>query len=172
VTRLTGGRAGGQAGRTLRDARAGGRAEVFGSSTALEKEYLRLTALPTLGAVRPPAVLEQVRRALELHRALYVCKHGRLLADCGAAPAHALPADGRDPHSLAASQQLSGWPELPVQQALHKYATDKYVHQDVCCAAARQSTLAGHKWCKLAGHPGSRVPLAGCSNQYGRVGIG
>ena len=113
MTRLTGGRAGGQAGRTLRDARAGGRAEVFGSSTALEKEYLRLTALPTLGAVRPPAVLEQVRRALELHRALYVCKHGRLLADCGAAPAHALPADGRDPHSLAAVSSCRGGRNCP-----------------------------------------------------------
>ena len=73
MTRLTGGRVGGQAGRTLRDARADGRAEVFGSSTALEKEYLRLTALPTLGAVRPPAVLEQVGRALKLCCALYVC---------------------------------------------------------------------------------------------------
>ncbi|KAK9840595.1 hypothetical protein WJX81_004184 [Elliptochloris bilobata] len=48
-----------QDGRTLREARAGGRQEVFGSSNALEKEYLRLTALPTVGAVRPPPVLEQ-----------------------------------------------------------------------------------------------------------------
>lgn len=35
---------------------------MFGSSTALEKEYLRLTALPTVDAVRPPEVLQQVRR--------------------------------------------------------------------------------------------------------------
>ena len=34
---------------------------MFGSSTALEKEYLRLTALPTVDAVRPPEVLQQVR---------------------------------------------------------------------------------------------------------------
>ena len=40
----------------------GERQEVFGSSTALEKEYLRLTALPTVDAVRPPEVLQQVRR--------------------------------------------------------------------------------------------------------------
>ena len=55
-----------QAGRaqaqTLREARVGEREEVFGSSTALEKEYLRLTALPTVDAVRPPEVLQQVRR--------------------------------------------------------------------------------------------------------------
>lgn len=55
-----------QAGRTLREARAGGREAVFGSSTALEKEYLRLTTLPTVDAVRPPGVLEQARPAAQL----------------------------------------------------------------------------------------------------------
>lgn len=52
-----------QAGRTLREARASGREEVFGASTALEKDYLRLTTLPTVENVRPPAVLAQARPA-------------------------------------------------------------------------------------------------------------
>ena len=42
-------------------------AAVVGRSTALEKEYLRLTSMPTLDAVRPPAVLGQALRMVQRH---------------------------------------------------------------------------------------------------------
>lgn len=57
----------GEAALTLPAARsAGGRAApVFGRSAALEKEYLRLTAAPTLDSVRPPPVLKQALRLVQ-----------------------------------------------------------------------------------------------------------
>ena len=42
-------------------------AAVLGRSTALEKEYLRLTSMPTLDAVRPPAVLLRALRMVQQH---------------------------------------------------------------------------------------------------------
>ena len=54
--------------RKLVEVRAeGGRAR--GENTSLEKEYLRLTSLPSVGDVRPPAVL---RQALELVKGKWV----------------------------------------------------------------------------------------------------
>jgi hypothetical protein len=38
---------------------------AFGTSTALEKRYLRLTAAPTADTVRPPHVLERALAALK-----------------------------------------------------------------------------------------------------------
>ena len=42
-------------------------AGVVGHSTALEKDYFRLTSMPTLDAVRPPAVLKQALRMVQQH---------------------------------------------------------------------------------------------------------
>jgi hypothetical protein len=61
---------------TLAAARAAGggqQAAVFGRSRALEKEYLRLTSMPTLDTVRPPAVLKQALRLVQ-QRWVQVCR--------------------------------------------------------------------------------------------------
>ena len=53
---------------TLQAARAcsdGG--AVVGRSTALEKDYFRLTSMPTLGAVRAPAVLQRALTMVQRH---------------------------------------------------------------------------------------------------------
>lgn len=42
---------------------------VFGTNTSVEKGYLRLTSLPSVDAVRPPAVL---RQALERVKARWL----------------------------------------------------------------------------------------------------
>lgn len=44
---------------TLQAARSAGKQAVYGQNRQLEKEYLRLTSMPTLDAVRPPAVLKK-----------------------------------------------------------------------------------------------------------------
>ena len=47
---------------TLQAARSVGKQAVYGQNRQLEKEYLRLTSMPTLDAVRPPAVLKKALR--------------------------------------------------------------------------------------------------------------
>lgn len=56
----------------MREARAEATEDVYGTSQALEKEYLRLTTLPTLEQVRPPEVLEQAL-SLVKQRWIQVC---------------------------------------------------------------------------------------------------
>lgn len=52
---------------TLQAARSEGAGAVLGRSTALEKEYLRLTSMPTLDAVRPPGVLKRALSMVQQH---------------------------------------------------------------------------------------------------------
>eukprot|EP00884_Botryococcus_braunii_P002881 jgi/Botrbrau1/12594/Bobra.0169s0122.1 len=64
---------------TLREARRESCEEVYGTSQALEKEYLRLTTLPTVDKVRPPEVLERAlhrvkHRWLQEHNYPYACE--------------------------------------------------------------------------------------------------
>ena len=40
---------------------------MVGYSTALEKDYFRLTSMPTLGAVRAPAVLQRALAMVQRH---------------------------------------------------------------------------------------------------------
>ncbi|BDA50297.1 Leukocyte receptor cluster member 8 homolog [Coccomyxa sp. Obi] len=50
---------------TLQAARSAGKQVVYGQNRQLEKEYLRLTSMPTLDAVRPPAVLKKALRHVQ-----------------------------------------------------------------------------------------------------------
>ncbi|KAK9812652.1 hypothetical protein WJX72_001324 [[Myrmecia] bisecta] len=50
---------------TLRAARAAALTEVYGENANLEKEYLRLTSMPTLDAVRPPHVLHSALKLVQ-----------------------------------------------------------------------------------------------------------
>lgn len=50
---------------TLQAARADGGVAVYGQNRQLEKEYLRLTSMPTLDAVRPPAVLKKALKLVQ-----------------------------------------------------------------------------------------------------------
>ncbi len=50
---------------TLQAARSAGKEVVYGQNRQLEKEYLRLTSMPTLDAVRPPAILKKALRHVQ-----------------------------------------------------------------------------------------------------------
>ena len=67
---------------TLVGAREGGseRGVAYGTSSQLEREYLRLTRLPALSEVRPPAVLEQ---SLELVKSKWLEVRGLMCQERG-----------------------------------------------------------------------------------------
>ncbi|CAL8465200.1 g4735 [Coccomyxa elongata] len=50
---------------TLQAARSAGKQVVYGQNRQLEKEYLRLTSMPTLDTVRPPDVLKRALRHVQ-----------------------------------------------------------------------------------------------------------
>ncbi|KAK9903296.1 hypothetical protein WJX75_002137 [Coccomyxa subellipsoidea] len=50
---------------TLQAARSAGKQTVYGQNSQLEKEYLRLTSMPTLEAVRPPVVLKKALKLVQ-----------------------------------------------------------------------------------------------------------
>lgn len=67
---------------TLVGAREGGSkcGVAYGTSSQLEREYLRLTRLPALSEVRPPAVLEQ---SLELVKSKWLEVRGLMCQERG-----------------------------------------------------------------------------------------
>ncbi|EIE23285.1 hypothetical protein COCSUDRAFT_63639 [Coccomyxa subellipsoidea C-169] len=50
---------------TLQAARSEGKQAVYGQNQQLEKEYLRLTSMPTIDAVRPPSVLKKALKHVQ-----------------------------------------------------------------------------------------------------------